>query len=487
MSQLSRREYLKRLAALAGLGSAAPFALNLAGLGAASAQSAPDYRAIVCLFMFGGNDHNNMIIPYDQAAYDAYAAARSGNRTAGGIAYDRAQLTATKFSPATAQSSSAEFAFCPPMAPLQALFTAGKLAILPNIGPLIAPTNRTSYLANSVAVPPKLFSHNDQQAVWQSYAAEGGKAGWGGRMGDLLASSNSSTVFTAISASSNAVFLAGQNIFQYQIGTNGATPVTAVNSSPFGLSGAAGTAARTALSQLVTDSVAAGTLYMESDHADLVKRSIDASGTVTTALTAVPASTAGIALPTALGSNSLAQQLQVVARLIASRSSLGAKRQVFFVSIGGFDTHDNEITTLEDNANTGALGLHSQVARSMDYFYSAMGSLGLQNNVTLFTASDFGRTLTSNGDGSDHGWGAHHFVLGGAVKGGDMYGTMPAVRLHTTANPNLADAGSGRFIPTTSVDSLAVTLGRWFGVSSADFGLIAPNIANFSNDLGFLA
>ncbi|MFT3733979.1 MAG: DUF1501 domain-containing protein [Rhodocyclaceae bacterium] len=453
-TRLSRRECLKRLGALSALGGAAPFALNLAGLGAASAQSAPaDYRAIVCLFMFGGNDHHNMIMPYDQAAYDTYAAARGGARSVGGIAYDRAQLTGTKFSPLTPQAIGSEFAFCPSMAALHNLYGAGKLAVLPNIGPLITPTTRTTYNAGSVPLPPKLFSHNDQQSVWQAFASEGVKLGWGGRMGDLLASSNSQSIFTAISASGNAVFLAGQSIFQYQVGTSGATAISGITgSSMFGLSGTAATVAKQSLTELSTDSINASTLAVEADHADVVERSVAAQSTVTSALASVPTSTSGITLPANLTNNRLAQQLQVVARLIGARATTGAKRQVFFVSIGGFDTHDNEITTLEDNTTSGALGLHGQVSRCMDYFYNATVALGIQNNVTLFTASDFGRTLTSNGDGSDHGWGAHHFVMGGAVKGGDMYGTMPDVRLHTTASPNLQDSGSGRLIPTTSVE-----------------------------------
>ncbi|GAB2889562.1 DUF1501 domain-containing protein [Uliginosibacterium flavum] len=485
-SPLARREFLKRMAALSTLGSAAPLALNLAGIGAASAQVANDYRAIVCLFMFGGNDHFNMLMPYDLAAHTDYAAARGGLQSAGGLAYTRDALTATRFSPLTAQANGSEFAFCPSMAALHGLYQDKHLAVLGNIGPLVTPTNRDQYRAASVPLPPKLFSHNDQQSVWQAYASEGVKQGWGGRMGDLLASQNSSSVFTAISAAGNAVFLTGNSIRQYQISTRGATKVSALGTRPFGIPSSAGPAAIDALQQIITDSGNTSTSLLELDHADVVKRSIGAAEIVTTALDGVPTTSAGIALPAEIAGSGLAQQLQVVARLIAARGSTGTRRQVFFVSIGGFDTHDNQITTLQDDASAGRIGLHGTVARAIDYFYKATASLGVQNNVTLFTASDFGRTLTSNGDGSDHGWGAHHVVVGGAVKGGDIYGTMPLTRLHTTTAANPQDSGSGRLIPTTPIDQLAATLGAWFGVSAGDYPLIAPNLGNFSPSLGFM-
>jgi uncharacterized protein (DUF1501 family) len=176
----------------------------------------------------------------------------------------------------------------------------------------------------------------------------------------------------------------------------------------------------------------------------------------------------------AQANNKLAQQLQIVARLIAVNGALGAKRQVFFVSLGGFDTHDNQIVT--------QASLHTQLAGAIDYFYQSTVALGVASQTTLFTASDFGRTLTSNGDGSDHGWGAHHFVVGGAVKGGDIYGTFPVVAMGTTD-----DVGSGRLLPLSSVDQYASTMAKWFGVGDSNLNLIAPNIGNFTKrDLGFM-
>ncbi|MDQ8020190.1 MAG: DUF1501 domain-containing protein [Moraxellaceae bacterium] len=482
----TRREFLKRLGALSSLGTAAPFALNLAGIGAASAQ-ANDYKAIVCLFMFGGNDHFNMVMPYDTTPHAEYIAVR-GTQGAGGIGYARASLAATSFGTLTAQSYGSQFALCPSMSALSTLYAQGNAAVLANIGPLITPTNRTQYRNNSVPMPPKLFSHNDQQSVWQAYASEGVRTGWGGRMGDLLASQNTNTIFTAISAAGNAVFLAGDSIFQYQISNTGATAINALATRPFGIPSATGSASMDALRNIITDASSTSTLNLERDHVDVVKRSVNAAGLVTSALAAKPANSTGIALPTGSTGNRVAQQLQAVARLISpeARAFTGARRQVFFVSIGGFDTHDNETLALQDDAAAGRQGLHGQVSRAIEYFYNATVAMGMQNNVTLFTASDFGRTLTSNGDGTDHGWGAHHFVVGGAVRGGDIYGTMPLTRLHTPTTANDQDSGSGRLIPTTSVDQLAATLATWFGVSGGDLTDVAPNIGNFNANLGFM-
>ncbi|MEC5385191.1 DUF1501 domain-containing protein [Uliginosibacterium sp. H3] len=466
----SRREFLKRAAALGSLGSAAPFALNLAGIGSAAAATMPsDYKALVCVFLNGGNDHNNTVIPYDTGSHATYAAARGGLVSAGGIALDRTGLL--EIVPTTSQGSGRQFAVSAELAPLQALFAANKAAVMANVGPLITPiTNAAQYKAGTVAAPPKLFSHNDQQATWQAFSPEGGKVGWGGRLGDMFAAANSNTIFTAISASGNTVFLSGQNIFQYQIGTSGATAISGTTSTNLFGSGNGASSGANVLKSLTQQS---SSQVLEQDHASVVTRSIGAASQVSTALATVPATDSRVALG-AQANNRLAQQLQIVARLIAVNTTLGAKRQVFFVSLGGFDTHDNQITA--------QASLHTQLAGAINYFYQATVNLGVANQATLFTASDFGRTLTSNGDGSDHGWGAHHFVVGGAVKGGDIYGTFPVVAMGTTD-----DVGSGRLLPRSSVDQYASTMAKWFGVSDSELSLIAPNIGNFSTrDLGFM-
>ena len=292
---------------------------------------------------------------------------------------------------------------------------------------------------------------------------EGARQGWGGKLGDLFFSQNTSPIFTCTSINGSAVFLAGQNVGAYQLGTSGSVSITGITGSLFG-SVSAGSAA---LRNIIGNS---GASLIAQDLADTTNRSIDANAQLSAAVATAP----DFALPATLTSSSVAAQLRVVSRMIASRTALGAKRQIFFVGIGGFDTHDNQLTTQP--------GLHAQVAGALAYFYDNMVTLGLSNNVTAFTASDFGRTLTSNGDGSDHGWGSHHFVVGGAVKGRNYYGTFPIMGLN-----NNDEVGSGRLLPTTSVDQYAATMARWFGVSDSNLSLVLPNIGNFAtSNVGFM-
>ena len=456
-SRLSRREFVKRASALSFAGAGAPFALNLAAIGAAAAQGAPDYRAIVCLFLFGGNDHTNTIMPYDPAEHAAYVSARDS------IAFARDALTATATAPVAAQGGR-PFAFHPALTSFKSLYDLGRLAVVANVGPLIVPTTKAQYQARSVPLPPKLFSHNDQQSVWQANTpvGEGARLGWGGRIGDLLAAQNGQTLFTCISASGNAVFLSGQEVIQYQVGANGSTPFNALSGNLYG-SGTAGSAYR----QVITRT---SPHLFESQLGQVVSRSINANATLSAALP--PASQFNVPVPP---NNNLASQLSVVARMIFARGALAANRQVFFVSAGGFDNHD----FLIDEHN---LRLQT-VNAAVNAFYQWLQQMQVENNVTLFTASDFGRTLTSNGDGSDHGWGAHHFVIGGAVQGGTIYGEFPQVTFSTAE-----DVGQGNLLPTTSVDQYAGTLARWFGVDPARMGDVLPNIGNFGVDpyLGFL-
>lgn len=457
-TRLSRRRFLQTASAMSVLGAGSPFALNLATMTAASAQALPDYRAIVCLFMFGGNDHTNTIIPYDLAEHTDYFNARSS------IALDRTALTATAVGPVAAQGGRS-FAFHPALTAFKQQYDAGKLAVVANVGPLVVPTTKAQYQARSVSLPPKLFSHNDQQSVWQanSPTGEGARLGWGGRMGDLLAAQNTDSIFTCISASGNALLLSGQNVIQYQVSSSGAVNFSALSGSLFG-SASAGTAYRRILTRTTASHL------FENEVSKVTTRSIDANEKLRVALQTAPVFTT--ATP---ANNSLASQLNVVAKMIAVRDTLGAKRQVFFVSFGGFDNHD----FLIDQHNQRMQTMNAAVSA----FNSWMQELTIQNNVTLFTASDFGRTLTSNGDGSDHGWGAHHFVLGGAVTGGNVYGTFPVVRFGTND-----DVGQGSLLPTTSVDQYAGTLGRWLGLSNTNVATVLPNFNNFGTSpyLGFL-
>ena len=452
----SRREFLKRASALSISGVAAPLALNLAALGEAAAANSTGYKALVCVFLYGGNDYANTVVPYDLPNYTLY----NGQRSA--IALPRQNLVGTVLNPTAMLAGGRQYALAPELSGLLPIFDASKMAVLLNIGTLVQPTTKAQYTAKSVPLPPKLFSHNDQQSIWQSSSPEGSISGWGGRMGDLFASANGNATFTCVSVSGNAVFLSGQSAVQYQVTSNGSVPIAAVKSPLFG-----STACSDALRSMVTSP---RTHLFEAEHARIMRRSIDADSQLTLGLAG------NTPLATVFPSgNSLASQLNMVARMIAARNNLGAKRQVFFVSLGGFDTHDG----LADD-HPALLG---QVGPALTAFYSATNELGIADQVTTFTASDFGRTLTTDGDGSDHGWGSMHFVIGGAVRGKAFYGTPPAV-----ANNGPDDVGQGRLLPSISVDQLGATLGTWFGVSDTELSTVMPNLANYSTrNLGFLA
>jgi uncharacterized protein (DUF1501 family) len=469
LQDITRRAFMQRASKLAIAGGALPWAMNLANISDAAAFNGGDYRALVCVFLFGGNDYANTLIPYDLANYDKYSSIRGGGagRTAGGIAYGQADLAATALTTPAGQTltDNIQYAMSPYLPQLKARFDAKQLAIMLNVGPLVAPITAAQYAAgNRVAypVPPRLFSHNDQQTVWQTFGAEGTTIGWGGRLGDLAQSGNSNSLFTCISPNGGAVFLAGQQALSYQIGTTGVIPVNGIKSPLFG-----STAASTALRTLMTQS---RTHVLEAEYNKVSKRSIDSEVQMTTALQAVTLATS-FTPPT--GTNSLADQLRIVARIIGARTALGNKRQVFFVGLGGFDTHD---FLLRDHPT-----LLGRLNFAMDAFYKATEELGVADKVTTFTASDFGRTLQSNGDGSDHGWGNHHFIMGGAVKGGRYYGTAPAVAI--TGDHQV---GQGRLLPRTSVDEYGASLASWFGASSTELNTIFPNLSRFPGGVGLV-
>ena len=466
----NRRAFLTRAAALSALGSAAPLAMNLAAFGEAAAFTATDYKALVCVFLYGGNDYANTVTPYDNANYDLYSRIRAGgpNRTNGGIAYGQNELAATALTPRVPQAltDNLQYALHPRLTNLASLWSTGQAAVLLNVGPLIAPLTVAQYNAGdapSRPIPPRLFSHNDQQSTWQSDGPEGTSIGWGGRIGDLALSSNGSSLLTCISIAGNAVFLAGQNASVYRIGSAGPVAVNGITGSNFLTA-----QSKAALQTMITQSSGQ---VLENEYSKVLARSIALQGQVSAALQPVSLTTnfnpSGV-------SNSLSDQLKVVARLIAARNSLNVKRQVFFVSLGGFDNHDFLMTDHPP--------LMGKVNEAMNAFYQATVEMGIASQVTTFTASDFGRTLASNGDGSDHGWGSHHFVVGGAVRGGQFYGTAPHVSV--TSDDQV---GQGRLLPSTATDQYAATLARWFGVADSELPLVLPNIVNFSSrTLGFL-
>ena len=449
-SNPSRRHFLETATKFTTMGVAIPMALNLAGIQAAAAQTTSDYRALVCVFLFGGMDQTSTLVPFDTNEFSVLVAAR------GDIARPAADFVSLG---RVASQANRSFALAKELSPLEKLYTAKKLAIVANVGPMYAPLTKAQFNAGAEGVPPQLFSHNDQQSVWQSSGVEGATVGWGGRFGDLLASSNANNpIFSTISVNGTAVFLYGNNVQQFQVGSGGPATVPSLKM----LYGS--TQASTALQQIITAN--AGSLF-ESHLGQLTDRALKANQTLNTTLSAAPA------LNTVFnGSNSLAQQLKMVARLISVQKNLGMGRQVFFVGMGGFDHHDSLVSGLP--------GLHTTVAEAMSSFYDATVELGVADKVTTFTASEFGRTLTSNGSGSDHGWGGHQVVMGGAVRGGTIVGSYPTVALGTAE-----DLGRGRLLPTTSTSQFAATLGSWYGVPAGSMADALPYINNFSvKDLG---
>jgi len=449
---LARRDFLRhasRLSAIAGT----PFALNLMAVGAASAQAAGDHKALVCIFLAGGNDHSNTVVPRSGSGYTSYQQARPS------LALPAANLLTID---PTGYNGN-PLGLHPSLSAVQPLFNQQRVALMANVGTLAAPTTRAQWNSGRATVPTplQLFSHSDQQSAWQTGLPDRvSQTGWQGRMGDLLASSynQGSGVSMAMSVAGNNLMQAGNSTIQYQLTTDGAVRVEALS----GLYGSA--AGATALRRLMTES--RGPL-LENELNRISNRAIASEAFVGNALSGV---TAGAAFP----QTGLGRQLQMVARMIAARSALGQRRQMFFVQQGGYDFHDNLLT--DQGARLRELG------DAMAAFYQATAALGAANQVTTFTASDFGRALQHNGRGSDHGWGAHHLVMGGAVQGNRVYGQFPTVALNGSE-----DAGQGRLIPTTSVDEYAATLARWFGVSLSNLPLVLPNIGRFaSRDLGFM-
>ena len=468
-SKIARRAFLQRMGQLGIAGTAAPWAINLAAISDAAAFTNDGYKALVCIFLYGGNDHGNTVVPVDPESYNAYATARgTALISAGGIVIPRGELAGTALSTAGLPSGR-EYALAPTLSRLKPLFESNKLAVQMNVGPLIVPTTVQQFKDRSVPLPPKLFSHNDQQSVWQSSAAEGAVRGWGGALGDLaLRGNGGNSLFTCMSVTGNAVFLSGNSALSYKIGTGGAVASAPVVGTAYGSA-----ACQAALSKLITEP---RTHALENELNRITARSISSQASLAGALGGSSAKFDSFLPDQTDGANNpLNRQLKMVARLIDAQQSLGLSRQVFMVSLGGFDHHDN--------LGTGHPRLLTQLGHAMAGFQGAMDSIGKSDAVTAFTASEFGRTIVSNGDGSDHGWGAHHFVMGGAVNGKRFYGTAP-----TPANGGPEDVGQGRYLPTTAVDQFTATLATWFGAQAGtELRSVAPFIEYFNTrDLGFM-
>ena len=452
---LTRRNTLKALSAGALASGLTGFTLPFA-----RAQSAPsDYKALVCIFLFGGNDGNNMIIPADAAGYAAYNAVRGPDSN-----INIAQADLLTFKP---RNSSSTYGFHPAMSAVHPLFDQGKLAVIANAGPLLAPTTKAQYLAG-VNVPYQLFSHSDQQAQWQSTISnQPARSGWGGRLADGVASMNGGNPFPVLTS------IAGSTL--YTTGNTQSPLSLPASGGSFSLSGLTGNDAITKARAAALNTI----LLQGKDHllvkaaAEQTAQAIEFSAKVNPIITATNSSVTSLFTTTG---NSLASQLLQVAKLIEARATIGLSRQIFFVSLGGFDTHNNQINTQQT--------LLGNVSAAMKSFYDATATLGVANNVTTFTLSDFGRTFKpSAGGGSDHAWGNHHMVMGGAVKGGAMYGTFPVQQLGGVDDVTT----EGRWVPSVSVDQYAATLATWFGVPDSGLTAVAPNIGAFANkNLGFV-
>ena len=464
----TRRAFLRRTGQLALAGTAAPFAINLAAIGEAAAFNATDYKALICVFLLGGNDYGNTVVTYDDASYAKYSGIRAAGAgaAAGGIVLQKAALAATTLLPTTALPDGRQYALHPVMGGLRKLFNEGQAAVQLNVGPLVVPLTRSQYFGGNTVQyprPPKLFSHNDQQSVWQSSSPEGSTIGWGGNIGDLALSGNTNSLFTCISLAGNSVFLAGDTALQYQCSAVGAVKAKALSDNFF-----YEPKMRSAFAELIQQSSGH---VLENTYNNVTRRAIAAEAQVSSGIGAVNLQTA---FPSG---NSLASQLKMVARLIGARTALGNKRQVFMVQLGGFDLHDNLVAKQP--------GQLQMVSEAMSAFHAATVELGVADKVTSFTASDFGRTLSSNGDGSDHGWGSHHFVMGGAVNGARFFGAAPPVSVGDTAAPeDQWHVGQGRLLPSTSVDQYAATLAQWFGVEAGELSGILPNLRNFGEAAG---
>jgi uncharacterized protein (DUF1501 family) len=513
MMESSRRAFLRRMGALGAIGSTGAWMANMA-----TAQSTgTDYRALVCIFLAGGNDAHNTVVATDAQSWRCYTAMRdpavmaqitgaTPPSTMVSLALSQASLL--KITPTNAKglNTGRTFGLNPQLKRLQALFASGKAAIVPNVGPMIAPVSKADFqVLHETPVPRGLFSHNDQTSTWQSFGPDGSTGGWGGKLMDKLSTRNGNASFSAIGINANAVWLNGSSVIPYMLGTSGFFVMGGSTGQVLG-----STAIYNAMRQAATTTSRTDDIAL--DYGRVAQRTLSAETAMSQGLPATNVAPWGT--PSAASTatdpllqytepsdgktylNPLAQQLQVVARTIAARSHslIGAKRQVFMVQLPGFDTHSNQAPVHAT--------LMAKLDHAIGYFQTCLASMpggDLSSQVTTFTASEFGRQLVNNGDGTDHGWGGHHFVIGGGVKGGEMHGRFPDFLAFDGQggffSNDLIDGG-GFLLPEISVDQMVYTLGKWMGVAQADLvgatpgAGIAPNIQNFDSslwDLGFMS
>ena len=473
MAFVSRRHFLSGAGALsftAGIG-----ALSSMTAGKSWAANVSGYKALVCVCLKGGMDQADTILPFDQSSYNELARVREELFEA----YDSTSVSSSrnrnnllKLNPVNPdQVGGRELAMPRELSALHTMFEDGDLALLGNVGPLIEPTSRAQLESNTAILPARLFSHNDQRSTWMAFGVEGERRGWGGLFADaVLASSPSADpAFVSVSATSNDVFLSGDVATPFRVSSNGAARPDLVNQGKY-------------LGFDPADDEARALIREHLAQTEFNHRNIFAQDIQTSAGRAIEASDRLLLarenqepFATEFGSDNFGQQLKSVAETIKIQSYLNAPRQIFYVSSGGFDTHDNQAGTLGDR--------HSEIANAIAAFKAAMTEIGQWDNTVVFTMSDFGRTLIGNGDGTDHGWGGHQFIVGGQVNGKRLYGDFPAAepgsRFYTPSR--------GRLIPTTAVEQYAASLGRWFGLTNAELAAALPNLGNFDHsDLGFL-
>jgi uncharacterized protein (DUF1501 family) len=467
---MTRRDFIRR-ASCAAVGTWAITSMlrDLRFINAAMAQ-APlnDYKALVCIFLAGGNDSNNLIIPTIPAEYLNYASIRQG------LAIPQASLLG--ISPLN--SDGHNYGLHPSCPGLQTLFGERKLALLFNTGTLVYPITRAQYESGSIATPPQLFSHADQVTQWQtSIPDKPPLTGWGGRCADLLNTLQpNAKISLSVTLAGSNTFEVGNIVSQYSVSPSGAVSLSGVTGPRL---------------QALQDILGLNYPNMqEQAFATVAEHSINTSGILNSAISGTAAANYWT---TPFPTTTLGTQLQMVARLIAARASLNMQRQIFFCSVGGYDTHSAQIGNAAhptDATVGGQANLLAELSLSLLAFQRAIEQIAaltgedptLPTRVTAFTASDFGRTLPSNGQGSDHGWGSHHLVVGGAVNGQRTYGGFPTL---TVNGPD--DTSTGRWIPTTAVDQYSATLARWFGVSDSDMSTVFPNIGRFAtSNLGFM-
>lgn len=456
MLRSTRRKFLRE----AILGAIAP--LGLGSFASAAAATAPeDYRALVCLFLHGGNDQYNTIVPYDEESYRSYFLARGGG-VENSIALARTTLDGSLLRPVIPITAGRHYALHPALLGMARLFDKQQTAIVLNVGPLEVPLTRAQYESDDLRRyprPPKLFSHNDQMSVWQTNAPEGASAGWGGLLADEDRRENLvSPLSSVVVGSTVGVFAAGRLDPPYVMRSLGPIKVLPVSE---------GGRLAVALDSIIRSPRAH---LMENEYNRTTRRSMSLEETVSRALSEVRDN--GNWPVSELGSS-----LKTVFLTIAANARFGIRRQVFYIGINGYDTH-----SLQRSSHSALL---AQLSEAITSFQSACDLAGLSKQVTLFTASEFGRTLTSNGDGTDHGWGGHHFVVGGAVRGGRFYGEAPPVSFRDSSAPEDSwHVGQGRLLPSISLVQYAATLGRWFGVSDSDLLRILPALKNFGVQAG---